>query len=154
MVKTDETNEREKKLLQQVFLDAFLDGCEFDAGCRAVQAVCNMAEGEPKQHARTHVGTWLIEDEAFAWNYEKSKRIVERLRYEAAEDFLNKAATGRVTGLNSAQAVAAHMALEAYDRAKWSTKAPVVTKKQKNIPRIEYHPHQGRPKQEKDGKSG
>jgi hypothetical protein len=48
--------------------------------------------------------------------------------------------------------VAAHMLLEGYDRLKWSAKAPVVTKKQKNIPRIEFHNHPGRPKKDGDGK--
>lgn len=152
----NEISGQEKRKLQQMFLAEFVNECAFDAGCRVVQAIFNKAEGEPKQRARTLIGTWLIEDEEFAKEFEKAKRIVEAIRYEEAEDFLNRAGTGRQPNLNTAPTVAAHMLLEGYNRLKWSAKAPVTTKKAKTVPRIEYHDHEGRPKHKKenDGQPG
>jgi hypothetical protein len=146
-----ELNDGQRADLQEVFLEAFLDGCAFDAGTRALQALFNLAEGDKKQQARTVVGMWLTNDEEFVQRYEKAKITIERLRYAAAEDFLNRAGTGKQDKVGNAEVVAAHMLLEGYDRLKWSAKAPVVTKKQKNTPRIEFHNHPGRLKKDGDG---
>jgi hypothetical protein len=147
-----ELSDEQQARMQEVFLEAFLDECAFDAGCRALQAIFNLAEGDKKQRARTVVGMWLTNNEVFVQRYERAKVTVERLRYAMAEDFLNKAGTGKCDKVGNSEVVAAHMLLEGYDRLKWSAKAPVVTKKQKNIPRIEFHNHPGRPKKDGDGK--
>lgn len=141
-----EIDEKEKKRLQEAFLGAFLEECTFSAGCIAVQGILNGWPGEKKQRGRTLVGEWLVEDAAFIERYEQAKKIVDRIRHAELEDFLNKAGTGKDKAVTNSQVVAAHMGLEAYDPAVWSSKKKVPEKsKETPVKAIGYGDHPGRP---------
>lgn len=144
-VKKLEVDEAEREYLQQTFLDTFLKYKSFTAGCNEVQKIL-----KESGDAESIIGQWVEDNPDFKVEFEKAKKIVDRVRAEKAEDFLNRMATGqfnKADGITTAHPVAAHMALEAFDKQKWSSKAPV-DKHQKVdvIPRIEFHAHPGRPK--------
>jgi len=121
-LKVVEVSESERVELQQFFLDEFLRYGKFTAAC-------NRLASRGEQYTEAVVGQWIEEDPAFKVEFEKAKRIVARVGAVKAEEFLNQAGsglqkTGKDSGISNANVIAAHMVLEADDKAKWSSKVP------------------------------
>jgi len=151
--------EPEKKTkLQQFFLTAFKRSQDFGVACNALLNN-GMPEGSVKADAEFMVAEWMEFDLTFKVEFERVKLVLRHIRAEKAEDFLNscgqgKQKTGKEAQIFDANIKAAHMVLDAYDPATWSSKKPVEGKKKKEKPtRIEYSSHVGRVNKEQDGDS-
>jgi hypothetical protein len=147
-------SESETARLQEIFLSAYLEYCEFTAACNVLETL--LEKDGIKWKAQTLAGMWLVTDEKFKERYTESTLIVNMVRYEKAVDFLNrcghgKQKTGKETQIYDANIKAAHMLCDAYNPEMWSSKKPVEGKKKKDKPtRIEYASHAGRVSKEKD----
>lgn len=149
--------ENEAKL-QQFFLTAFKRSQEFTVACNALLSN-GMPEGSVPADVEFLVAEWMEFNPEFKVEFERVKLVLRHIRAEKAEDFLNKCGqgkqkTGKEAQIFDANIKAAHMVLDAYEPAMWSSKKPVEGKAKKKTPaRIEYAAHPGRPKKEKDGDS-
>lgn len=129
----------ETEELQGVFIDGFYELCRFQYGCNRLQN--KLDELGIMGKAEVMVGKWLTEDKEFKEEFEKAKKVVERINAEKAQDFLTDAAHGKKKKdeVPNPAVVAAHMVLEAFDKAKWGQKVPEKKSDTKQITMIIKH---------------
>jgi hypothetical protein len=129
--------------LQEFFIKVFLRAQDFAMACNAMLNN-GMAEGSIGEDAETLVGKWIEDSPEFKVEFDRAKKVISRVRAEKAEDFLHKVGsgkqkTGKDSGISTANVVAAHMVLEAEDKAKWSSKVEVKKTETRNITTIIKH---------------
>ncbi len=87
---------------------------------------------------------WCDNDEEFAQEYQRLKRIKDAVQVEALEEFLYKVALGevkcdRTTGISMANVVANKMSAAARKPERWSEKFYTEKKETKSITTVVFH---------------
>jgi hypothetical protein len=141
-IKSLELSKGEVEELQQFWLDEFLSYGKFTAAC-------NRLSSRDERYTEAMVGQWIEEDADFRIEFERAKKIVQRVGALKAEEFLVSAGSGgksAVRGqerLANSEVIAAHMVLEADDKKRWSSKVAVEKTEKKTITTIIKHMDSG-----------